>query len=499
MGRPVLVGIDGGTEGLRVGVYDLKGQECAFHSAAYPTHFPQPGRAEQEPDDWWGALCQALPQALRKAGATGGDIVAIGVDTTCCTVCCLDTEGQPLRPALMWMDVRAGEEAAAVLETGDGALAVNNSGAGPVSAEWMIPKALWIKRNQPSVYARAATVCEYQDYLNFRLTGQMTASRNNTGVRWHYRHDGEGVPLSLLAALGAEELAEKWPMRTVAPGEAIGPLSAVAAEALGLPRDIPVVQGGADAFIAMAGLGVVRPGAMALVTGSSHLQLAVTETAVHGRGMWGAYADVLRPDSFVVEGGQTSTGSAIAWFRRHLAPGISYAELDREATDVPIGCDGLVAQDHFQGNRTPYTDAASRGAFVGLSLRHGRGHMFRALLDGVAYGTRLILETLETHGIAIDDITVCGGVTRSRLWTKIHADALGLPIRVADTACAPALGSAVFAAIGAGHFPDLDAASAAMVHTSRIVEPDKHDHAAHGEAYAAYRRAYPALGQLRQS
>lgn len=496
MGAPVLVGIDGGTEGLRVCVYDLKGRECAFHGAAYPTHFPRPGQAEQEPEDWWGALCQALPQALRKAGVSGHDVLAIGVDTTCCTVCCLDDDGLPLRPALLWMDVRAGAEAATVLATGDAALDVNNAGLGPVSAEWMIPKALWVKRHQPEIYARAATVCEYQDYLNFRLTGVMTASANNTGVRWHYRHDGDGAPRALLAALDAEELAEKWPSETVAPGTPIGPLSAAAAEALGLPQDIPVVQGGADAFIAMAGLGVVRPGAMALVTGSSHLQLAVTETPVHGRGMWGAYADVLRPGGFVVEGGQTSTGSAVAWFRRHLAPGMSYAELDREAAEVPIGCDGLVAQDHFQGNRTPYTDAASRGAFAGLSLRHGRGHMFRALLEGVAYGSRLILETLNSHGIAIDDITVCGGVTRSPLWTQIHADALGLPIRVAETGCAPALGSAVFAAIGAGHFPDLDAAAAAMVHTSHIVEPDPAAHEAHGEAYAVYQRAYPALGEV---
>ena len=490
---PVVIGVDGGTESLRVAVFDLHGAELAVASEAYATNFPAPGQAEQSPEDWWRALSKALPEAVRKSGVDKRAIRAIALDTTCCTVCFLDGNGAPVRPALLWMDVRASDEAALLLATKDNALAVNNGGAGPVSAEWMIPKALWVKRNQPAHFDRAATICEYQDYLNFRLTGELVASANNTGVRWHFRHDAGGAPRSMLRTLGAEDLIEKWPRTIVAPGEQVGALSASAATVLDLPAGIPIVQGGADAFIAMAGLGVVRPGEIALVTGSSHLQLAVTETPLSGQGIWGAYADVLRRGSAVVEGGQTSTGSAVNWFRRTFAANAAYCELDNEAARAPIGCDGLLAQDHFQGNRTPYTDAASRGAFIGLSLKHERGHMFRALLESIAFGTRLVLDTMRERGVAVDDIALCGGVARSTLWTQLHADIIGRPIKVSSAACAPALGSAMFAAIGAGLMSDLDEAAACMVGRHHCVEPDAAAHRAYGEVYEKYRRVYSGL------
>src|SRR5262249_689360 len=156
------------------------------------------------------------------------------------------------------------------------ALEVNGGGRGPVSAEWMIPKSLWLKRHEPDVFAHAATICEYQDYLNFHLTGRRCASLNNASVRWHYATDRGGPPSSLLRKLGLGALAEKWPAEVVAPGDVVGTLTQVAAAHLGLSPSVRVVQGGADAFIGMIGLGVAAPGQMALITGSSHLQLGVT-------------------------------------------------------------------------------------------------------------------------------------------------------------------------------------------------------------------------------
>lgn len=491
-----IIGIDGGTEGIRASIVDLAGNELGFAMAPYPTDFPAPGMAEQQPQHWWQSLCKVVPKALADAGVSHHDILAIGLDTTCCTVCLLDSNGAAIRPALLWMDVRSNSEAQRLMNESDPALRVNNGGHGPVSAEWMIPKALWAKTNAPDCYARSTTICEYQDYLNFRLTSEMTASKINTAVRWHFQHDGVGAPLSLLRALDLDDLASKWPQRIVAPGDIVGMLTQRAAEDLSLLPGIPVVQGGADAFVAMAGLGVVRPGAVALVTGSSHLQLVVTDSQTSGRGMWGAYGDVLRANTCVVEGGQTSTGSVISWFRRTLAPDASYAQLDDEATRVPIGCEGLIAQDHFQGNRTPHTDALSRGAVCGLSLNHGRGHIFRALLESVGFGTRLILETMTGNGVETRNITACGGVTRSPLWTQIHADILGLPIKIASAGSAPALGSAIYAAIGAEMFDNLDEAVGAMARIERCVEPDAAAHRAYEEVFDRYRSLYGALKPL---
>lgn len=493
MARRCIIGVDGGTEGLRAGVFDLSGKALAFASSCYPTAFPQSGWAEQAPADWWEAMGAAVRQAVRESGVAPAEIVALAVDTTCCSVVMLDAQGLPLRPSLIWMDVRSQAQARAVAASGDEALCVNSGGRGPVSAEWMIPKALWLKQHEARAFDAAQVIGEYQDFLNFRLTGRWVASLNNVSVRWHYRARHGGWARGLCARSGIPELPGKWPQEVLAPGTTIGPLTAAAAEHLGLPAGIRVVQGGSDASVAMMGLGVVDAGSMALITGSSHLQLGLSEQPLHGPGIWGSYADAVVAGLHLVEGGQTSTGSIISWFRRLLGEGVSYATLDAEAAAAGIGSEGVLAQDHFQGNRTPHTDPLSRGAITGLTLRHGRGHIMRAIMESVAYGTRLILENQRRGGFEARDLTVSGGVTKSEFWLQMHADITGLPLRITRTGEAACLGSAMLAAVGAGEFASIREASAAMTQVVRVIEPDARAHAAYAEHYARYVALYPAL------
>ncbi|GLC45809.1 hypothetical protein PLESTB_001153500 [Pleodorina starrii] len=517
-----VIGVDGGTESLRAAVFDSTGHILGAHAAPYDTQFPQPGWAEQRPEDWWSALGEAVRGAVAASGVAQERVAAMCLDTTCCTVVALGPDGTPLRPALLWMDMRSAAQAARVAAAEDVALQVNSGGCGPVSAEWMIPKALWLAECEPHVYAAAATICEYQDYLNLRLTGRRCASANNMSVRWHYSTQ-RGPPLSLLAKLGIPDLATKWPSSpststssstcspsssangqgevlsgaVLAPGELVGGLTPSAAEHLGLPAGTPVAQGGADAFIGMIGLGVVRPGQMALLTGSSHLQLGVVDSELHGRGFFGTYRDAVLPGCHIIEGGQTSTGSAIAWFRRTCcAPGTSYGDLDLEAAEVPPGCEGLLALDHFQGNRTPHTDALSRGALVGLTLKHGRGHVFRALLESVAAGSALILRTMSSAGYRPQSITLAGGVARSPLWLQIHADMCGLPLRLTRCGDAPMLGCAILAAVAVGMYDSVQSAAAAMVAVEREVTPDPAAVAAYQQTLARYAALYPALAPI---
>ncbi|TQV68202.1 FGGY-family carbohydrate kinase [Denitrobaculum tricleocarpae] len=492
MAGQYFVGIDGGTESIRAGVFDPAGTPLAFAATPYETHFPKPGWAEQDPADWWDALGKSVRKAVADSGVSNNEISAICADTTCCSVVALDADGHAVRPALIWMDVRAVAEAQRVAETGDPALGVNSDGKGPVSAEWMIPKALWLKENEPANFERASTICEYQDYINFHLTGRRVASINNAAVRWHYMAEGGGYQSSLLEKLGLGALQEKWPQEVLPLGEVIGGLTSRAAEHLGLQEALPVAQGGADAFIAMIGLGVVRPGKMAFITGSSHLHLGLADHAFHGQGIWGTYADALLPGYHVVEGGQTSTGSIVAWLKRLLDPAVSYDQLNAEAAALPPGSDGLIVQDHFQGNRTPHTDPLSRGAITGLTLSHGRAHLFRAMMEGVAYGTELILETQRAGGYKPDELVIAGGVTNSDLWMQIHADVSGLPLTVTRVADAPALGSAILAATAGGAYASITEASEAMVHVERRVEPDMSAHDAYRPFYEAHRRAYQA-------
>ena len=277
----------------------------------------------------------------------------------------------------------------------------------------------------------------------------------------------------------------------------VGNLSAAAAAELGLSTRTKLVQGGADALIGMIGLGVSKPGQLALITGSSHLQFGVTDAPLHAQGVWGSYADIVYPGRYIVEGGQTSTGSIINWFRRLLGA-VDLDELNAKAALLPPGSEGLIAQDHFQGNRTPYTDANSRGALVGLTLSHEPHHIFRAIIEGICFGTRTILDGFKDGGYTSNEMTVGGGATASRLWMQIHADTAGIPVRIPESTDAPSMGSAILAAHGAGHFASIDEGIAAMVKPGILIEPDPSATAAYENVYQQYRALYPALKQIRE-
>lgn len=489
------IGVDGGTESLRVGIFDETGTPLVYGSSHYPSHFPAPSWAEQHPSDWWRALCDATQQVVadaQKQGINPQDIAGMALDTTCCSVVLLDEQGQALRPALIWMDVRSSQEAADVLATGDPALVINSQGEGPVSAEWLLPKALWLKRHDTENYQRARWLCEFQDYLNFHLTNKMTASLNNASIRWHYQNGQYAV--NLMHAAGLDDLKSKLPPEVIAMGEVIGELTTDAAEALGLPAGLPVVQGGADAFVAMVGLGVVAPGTLAMITGSSHLHLGLSDHAFHGSGVWGTYADAVVRGLHVIEGGQTSTGSVINWFRELVGLDKSdYAELNNLAAALSPGAEGLIVQEHFQGNRTPHTDPLSRGVISGLTLKHRREHIFRAVIEGVAYGSELIFQTMRQAGYNPEQIIVCGGATNSPLWLQIHADVSGLPLTLTKVADAPALGSAILASVGSGHYADMTQACAQMVHVERTIEPNMAHHQTYRDLFDLYQQTYPAM------
>ena len=496
----VVIGVDGGTESLRAGVYDATGRCLATASHSYETTFSPGARAEQNPEDWWNALAVAVREALARSGTTPDAIRAMTVDTTSCSVVALDENARAVRPAIIWMDVRSGQEAAAVLATGDEALSVNGAGEGPVSAEWMIPKALWLYRHEPENFARAATICEYQDFMNLRLTGRRVASQSNVSLRWHYSTQRPGGwALGILEKLGLSELAAKWPAEVLPPGAVIGSLKDDAAAHLGLPASTLIVQGGVDALIGMIGLGVAQPGQLALITGSSHLQFGILDHAGMALpGLWGAYPDVLYPGRALIEGGQTSTGSIINWLRR-IGGGADLTVLNQEAEILAPGSDGLLMLDHFQGNRTPYTDPQSRGAIVGLTLAHGLPHLFRAAIEGICFGTRAILDRMAEAGFQGREIVIGGGAARSELWLQIHADTAGLPVRVPDTADAALLGAAILAEVGLGSFDTIDDGIAAMTRPGRVIEPRPEPQAAYADIYARYRELYPALKQFRPS
>lgn len=489
-----VIGIDFGTGGVRVGLFDRHGTPAGFCAVEFDTTYPRSGWAEQDPEEWWSSLVKAMSGALEESGVSPEDVAGISIDATASTVLAMDKSDAPLRPAIMWMDIRASDQADRVAQTGHPALKYN--GFGPVSAEWGLPKALWLKEKEPETFQSAEHICECGDWLIHRLTGTWATSINMAAGKFYYDADEGGYPEGLYDAVGGSDILDKFPGDVIGLGEPVEGLSSEAAEALGLKAGTPVAQGGIDAHLGALGLGVVAPGTMALITGSSHVMIGQSAEPIHGEGFWGAYTDAIIPGQYTVEAGQASTGSVVAWFKNQLA-GDAVAEAEKrgldpydvlteKAADIPIGSDGLVCLDYFQGNRCPYTDPLARGMFWGLSLGHGPGHLFRSIIEGICFGTELIFRTMREQDFEPRLNVVSGGPTKSDLWMQMHADVSNLPISFTKVSEGPVLGAAICAAVGAGWYPDITTAVESMVQTERTLEPDRERH----EEYQFYLDRY---------
>jgi FGGY-family pentulose kinase len=497
---PLFLGLDVGTQSLRAALIDAHGRTLSFGVAPIGTTYPRPGWAEQEPLAWWSAAQEAVRLALAHDDVDPGRVVGIGLDCTACTVVACDAAGQPHRPALLWMDQRAFREAALIGDTGDPVLRYVS---GRVSPEWMLPKALWLKVNEPDVYKRADRIVECTDWMMFQLTGEWTLSLNHVAVKWNYARPDGGWPLGLLKTVGLEDLIQKWPARIVPLGKGDSRLSERAARDIGLPAGIPVAQGGIDAYLGMLGLGATVDGDLAVIVGSSTCHLAQSRQGVFGSGAAGCYPDATALGLYTLEAGQTATGSILDWYRRHFAGkeqleadrrGDSvFQVLDEQAAAVPPGAEGLVVRDDWQGNRSPYKNPHARGAIAGLTLAHGPGHILRAIYEATACGTRHILDDAQAHGLNVERVFIGGGGAKSALWLQIHADILKQPVHLARESEVCALGSAMAAAVAAGIYPDFEQSARAMVTIERLVEPNPANASVYDDLFGRYVDLYQRL------
>jgi FGGY-family pentulose kinase len=497
---PYVLGIDVGTQGLRAALVDRGGRTVAFGVAPIETRHPQPAWAEQDPHQWWSSAQEAIGEALRRGSARAEQVAGIGLSCTACTVVPCDATGRPLRAALLWMDQRADREANEISRTCDPVLRYVS---GRVSPEWMLPKALWLKRHEPELYHRAERIVECTDWMMHKLTGGWTLSLNHVAVKWNYARADGGWPLALMAAVGLDDLPAKWPERIVPLGRGEATVCSEAAEALGLRAGTPVAQGGIDAYLGMLGLGATHAGDVAVIVGSSTCHLAQSRAGVFGSGAAGCYPDATVEGLYTIEAGQTATGSILDWYRRHFAAreqaeadrrGVNvYHVLDEQAAATPPGASGLVVRDDWQGNRSPYKNPQARGVIAGLTLAHGPGHIFRALYEATACGTRHILADAEAHGLHVARIFLGGGGARSSLWLQIHADVLQKPIRLTRESESCALGAAMAAALAAGLYADFDEAARHMVAIERLVEPNPAHAPVYDALFEKYVRTYEAL------
>jgi FGGY-family pentulose kinase len=397
------------------------------------------------------------------------------------------------------MDERAHAEADEASATGHEVLRYCG---GKVSPQWMIPKGRWLERHEPALFAKARWIVDEADFFTWRLTGRMTASLNNATAKWNYVRPLGGWPPTFLRAAQAERLAAKWPTEVLPVGRPLGRLCEAVAREVGLSPETVVAQGGIDAHAGEIALGAVGPGDLALILGSSTCHMAQSPAPVFAN-IWGPYPDALVDGMYTLEGGQTATGSILQWLVERFGSDAVldaksqgqdvFAYLDGLADAIPAGSEGLLVLDYFQGNRTPHKDPLARGTVVGLTLKHTLAHLYRAVVEGICFGTRQILDDMATHGFTLERIVAGGGGAKSRLWTQIQADVLGRPIHLPRDKETMALGAAIWAGLGAGVFTTYQDAIGRMVHIERAVAPDPLRRDVYDALYRLYADLYPAV------
>jgi xylulokinase len=483
-----VLGLDVSTTATKAVLLDVDGTVQVASCPEYTFETPEPLWSEQDPRLWWEGAVAAIREVMAAAGLTGDDVEAVGLAGQMHGLVALDRHDDVLRPAILWNDQRTEEECDEIRETigRDRLIAVTGNDA---LTGFTAPKLLWVRRHEADVWSEIAHILLPKDLVRLRLTGDHAVDRA----------DGAGTLLFDLAArdwsgeiVDALGIDPAW-LPTTFEGPAItGSISAEAADATGLRAGTPVVAGGGDQAAAAVGVGAVEPGVVSLSLGTSGVVFTATdEPLIDPEGRLHSFCHSV-PDRWHVMGVMLSAAGSLQWFRDALAPGVPFPALVDEALGVPPGSDGVLFLPYLSGERTPYPDPRARGAFVGLAARHGRPHMTRSVLEGVAFGLKDSLELMRAVGVTgFDEIRATGGGSNSALWRQILADVLEMPVLTTTTSEGAAQGAAMLAATGAGWFANVQDACRALVTPGERVEPSAAD--VYRERYAQYRALYPAL------
>jgi xylulokinase len=486
----LLLGIDISTTGAKALLTDDTGRVVASASTPLGLSTPRPLWSEQNPEDWWRAIAISIRHALDLAGATGDEIVAIGLTGQMHGLVLLDDKGDVLRPAILWNDQRCGAECDFIRERIGPARLIQITGNDALTG-FTAPKIVWVQRHEPEIFSRARHVLLPKDYVRYKLTGTMAMDKA----------DGSGTILFDLKArdwsaevLDALEIPRAWLPPTYEGPQVTGEVTTLTAAATGLRAGTPVMAGGGDQAAGAVGVGAVTSGIVSLVLGTSGVVFASTDAPlIEGQGRLHAFCHAV-PGRWHMMGVMLSAAGSLQWYRDTLAPRARFDELVAEATEAPAGSEGLLFLPYLTGERTPYADPLARGAWVGLTVRHRRAHLTRAVLEGVAFGLKDSFALLQGAGLgAIEQVRVSGGGAQSQLWRQILADVLNVELVTVNTTEGAAYGAALLAGVGVNVWPDVDTACAQTIKTENAVAPNAEDVSRYESLYPHYRNLYATL------
>jgi xylulokinase len=496
--KTTLLGIDVGTGGTRALLIDETGRVLASATADH-AHFtsPQTGWAEQEPRDWWRASCEAVRQVLSVSGTPSSEIACIGFSGQMHGAVLLDDAGEPLRPSLIWCDQRTAAEAAELTQS-IGTEQLIAWTCNPALTNFTLTKLLWVRKHEPTLFSKFRTLQLPKDYVRFRLTGEYAmdmADASGTLLldvanrRWSSEMAKVAdIPMSVLPRLFES-------------CDVCGVVSKLGAEATGLKPGTPVVCGAGDQAAGAVGLGVVSPGTVHATIGTSGVVFASTDRpAMDPLGRLHTFCHAV-PNRWHVMGVTQAAGFSLRWFRDRFGllektSGDPYDSLAGEAESIPSGSDGVMWAPYLMGERTPHLDPDARAALVGLAANHERGHVIRAILEGVAFSLKDSFSIFKEMKVPVTKIRLGGGGARSGLWRQIQADVYAQAVEIVEAEEGAAYGAALLAGVGAGVWTSVDEACQRVVRVTARVEPDANSSAVLQRQYLMYRRIYPALNQI---
>lgn len=480
----VLVGLDVGTGGARAVAVDESGSVVAEASSEYPLQSPRPGWTEQDPDDWWRGAREALGKV-----AAEEEVAGIGLTGQMHGSVFLDSSDEVIRPALLWNDQRTFRQCDEITRIVGEERLISIAG-NPALTGFQAPKIVWLRDEEPANFGQVARVLLPKDYVRLQLTGEYATDASDAAGTLLLDVRARDWSREILDAL---EIPHEWMPEVYEGPENTGTLREDVAEQLGLPAGIPVAAGGGDNAAAAVGTGIVGPGLVSSSVGTSGVLFAhASEFDPDPSGRLHAFCHAV-PGAYHLMGVTLSAGGSLSWWRETL--GGDYEKLVEAASDVPPGAEGLLFLPYLSGERTPHLDPKARGAFFGLTSRHGVAHMTRAVMEGVIFSLRDSLEIMRELEVPVEDVRATGGGARSSLWRRLQADIYGTPVRrtVADEG--PAYGAALLAGVAAGAYSDVDEATSVVKLREEITEPDRERAKVYEEHYEVYRSLYPATSQ----
>ena len=484
------LGIDTSTTSSKALIIDERGEVIAVASSPHTLQTPKPLWSEQNPLEWWEAVSASIRSVLEKAGISGERIAAVGLTGQMHGLVLLDESGNILRPAILWNDQRTQSQCDEIHQRIGKEKFIQITGNVALTG-FTAPKILWVKENEPDIFAKAKHVLLPKDYIRYKLTGECAMDKA----------DGAGTVLFDLKMrdwsdeiLSALDIPRAWMPKTFEGTEFTGLVSAEAALLTGLKVGTPVAAGGGDQAAGAVGVGAVESGIVGLTVGTSGVVFASTPSAlIEPEGRLHAFCHAI-PNMWHFMGVMLSAAGSLQWYRDALAPNMSFDDLLKEAESAPAGSEGLQFLPYLSGERTPYPDPLARGAFIGLTLRHSRAHMTRAVLEGVAFGLKDSFTLIQNAGLgAITQVRASGGGTKGALWRQILASVLEAELVTVNTTEGAAYGAALLAGVGAGAWPDVRSACKVCVKITGSTLPDSTHLDAYRKSYSLYQELYPAL------